>query len=113
MEKSIGLTAQEKRIVDYHFDTVSQGKTGRDDLNRPITVFSTGIKIPDGERHGGSFVSVPGWNRETMKRMNEGEAYKFWKKEIDAGKWPMYSTGEELNQRSQDIHKIMDERPNG
>ena len=48
-----------------------------------------------------------------MKRMNEGEAYKFWKKEIDAGKWPMYSTGEELNQRSQDIHKIMDERPNG
>tara|TARA_R110000787_G_scaffold60811_4_gene137922 strand:- start:564 stop:920 length:357 start_codon:yes stop_codon:yes gene_type:complete len=108
LEEGLGLTPQEMRIVQFHNDTMASGKIPKDKDGRPMTVVSTGIKIPPGEKFAGSFVSVPGLNRKTGKPMGEGEAYKFWKKEIDGGQWPMYPSGQELNARSQSIHAIMD-----
>ena len=95
--------------MQYHDDTMRSGKVGMDKSGRPITVYSTGVKIPDGEPNAGKFVSVPGWNRDENRTMNEREAYDFWQKDIRAGKWPMYNSGGELNSRSQQIHEIMND----
>jgi len=105
---SLGLTPQEMRIVQYHDKTIETGTVGKDDEGRPVTVYSIGIKIPKGEPNAGKFVSVPGYNRETRKIMNEGDAYKRYKKEIGEGSWPLYNSGSELNERSRAIHQIMD-----
>jgi hypothetical protein len=107
LRKSLGLTPQEQRIVDFHDETMRTGKIGRDSMGRPVTVNSTGVLIKEGPLEG-SFVAVPGFNRETGKLMSEAEAFKYWRKEIEAGKWPIYPSGTELNRRSQEIHKIMD-----
>jgi len=107
LRKSLGLTAQEQRIVQFHDETIRLGRIGRDDMGRPVTVNSTGIKIKRGP-FTGSFVAVPGFNRETGKLMNEDEAFRYWEKEINEGKWPMYGSGPELNARSSAIHQIMD-----
>jgi hypothetical protein len=108
VKSSLGLTPQEMRIVKYHDDTIAKGTVGKDDQGRPVTVYSTGIKIPAGEPNAGKFVSVPGYDNVKKKIMTEGEAYKRWKSEIDSGQWPVYSSGEELNARSRAMHQIMD-----
>tara|TARA_R100001082_G_scaffold110774_1_gene91731 strand:- start:1009 stop:1437 length:429 start_codon:yes stop_codon:yes gene_type:complete len=107
IKQSLGLSQQEMQIVNYHNETIAQGKVGKDKFGRPVTVYSIGIKIPPGEPNAGLFVSVPGYNRETREKMTEQKAYNYWKKEIQAGKWPIYSSGTALNKRSEDIHKIM------
>jgi hypothetical protein len=105
----LNLTEQESRIVQYHDDTMRSGKVGVDKEGRPITVYSIGIKIPAGEPNAGKFVSVPGWNRDENRTMNDREAYDFWQKDIRAGKWPTYNSGAELDKRSQQIHEIMND----
>lgn len=104
------LTPQEQAIVDYHRNTIATGRTGRDEAGRPITVYSTGIRVPEG-KYAGRFVSVPGFVDGRI--LSEDEAYAHWKSEIEAGKWPTYKSGEELNRRSQEIHRIMDEEGDG
>jgi hypothetical protein len=108
VRKSLQLTPQEQRIVQYHDQTIAKGTVGKDDQGRPVTVYSTGIKIPAGEPNAGKFVSVPGYDNVKKKIMTEGEAYKRWKSEINSGDWPIYSSGAELNARSNEIHRIMD-----
>ena len=108
MQKSLQLTPKEQRIVQYHNQTIAKGTVGKDDQGRPVTVYSTGIKIPQGEPNAGKFVSVPGYDNVKKKIMTEGEAYKHWKSEIRSGNWPIYSSGAELNARSNEIHRIMD-----
>ena len=108
VRKDLNLTPQERRIVEYHDESIRSGKVGQMD-GKPVKVYSMGIKIPPGEKFAGSFVAVPGWLRDKGRvAKDEAEVYKFWKKEIDEGKWPMYGSGSELNQRSQSIHQIMD-----
>jgi hypothetical protein len=108
LESKLGLTPQERRIVEFHNETLKSGKKYPHPEGRGnMTVYSTGIKIPDGP-FAGSFVSVPGLNRETGKPMSEKEALRYWRKEIDAGQWPLYGSGPELNARSSAIHAIMD-----
>ena len=99
------LSPQERKIVEYHRKNIRDKTFGRDEAGRPVTVYSTGILVPEGPNKG-KFVSVPGFFDGRIH--NEEESYKKWKREIDAGKWPMYSSGDELNQRSRDIHSIMD-----
>ena len=105
----LNLTPQEQNIVDYHNGSMSSGRVGRDDQGRPITVYSTGIMIERGP-HRGRFVSVPGWVPEVNpdRPLTEREAFEHWEDEINKGTWPFYGSGEELNNRSQEMHGIMD-----
>jgi hypothetical protein len=104
------LTPQEQRIVDYHRKTLLTNTSAFDAAGRQITVYSTGIEIPEGP-HKGEFVAVPGFvNGKVLK--DEGELYRHWKKEIDAGHWPIYPSGEALNSRAQAIHAIMEQDVN-
>ena len=105
----VGLTKLEQRLVEYHNNSAASGLVGTDNKGRPITVFSTGIKIPDGP-YKGKFVSVPGWvpSVDPDKPLTEQQAYEHWKSEIDQGLWPMYESSTELNERSKQIHGIMD-----
>ena len=105
----LNLSPQEQNIVDYHNGSMSSGRVGRDDQGRPMTVYSTGIMIERGP-HKGKFVSVPGWVPEVNpdRPLTEREAFEHWEDEINKGTWPFYGSGEELNNRSQDMHRIMD-----
>jgi muconolactone delta-isomerase len=100
------LTPAEMNIVKYHRDTIKSGKVGSDSEGRPITVYSTGILVPEGPMKG-KFVSVPGYVKGTTK-WTEGQLYEIWKEDIQSGKWPTYQSSQELNKRSQEIHSIMD-----
>lgn len=103
------LSKAEKNIVKYHKDTIRSGKVGRDADGRPVTVYSTGIIIPEGPNKG-KFVSVPGYIRDKGKIItNEDQLYDIYKKDIQSGKYPIYNTAAELNKRSQEIHTIMDQ----
>lgn len=55
------LTEAERNIVKYHEKNLLNGTSGRDEQGRPITVFSTTIQIPEGEKGAGKFVTVPGY----------------------------------------------------
>ena len=103
----LNLTPAEMNIVKYHRDTIKSGKVGADAEGRPITVYSTGILVPEGPMKG-KFVSVPGYVKGTTK-WTEGQLYEIWKDEIQAGKWPVYNSSKELNKRSVEIHSIMDD----
>ena len=105
----LNLSPQEQRIVDYHNGSMGSGRVGRDDQGRPMTVYSTGIRVERGP-HKGKFVSVPGWvpSVNADRPLTEGEAFDHWESQINEGKWPFYESGAELNSRSQDIHGIMD-----
>jgi hypothetical protein len=102
------------RIVEYHRRNLAN--PGRDEYGRPVTVFSTGIRIPKG-KYKGKFVSVPGFieGRIPMKngKPDERKIFEYWEKEIDEGKWPMYEDDKALSFRSQTIHNIMDRESNG
>lgn len=103
------LSKQEKNIVKYHKDTMKSGKVGRDSEGRPVTVYSTGIMIPEGPNKG-KFVSVPGYIRNQGKIItNEDQLYNIWKKDIQSNKFPIYDNPQQLNKRSQEIHTIMDQ----
>jgi hypothetical protein len=103
------LSEAEKNIVKYHRDTIQSGKVGRDSEGRPVTVYSTGIIIPEGPNKG-KYVSVPGYIRDLGKVItNEDELYGIWKKDIENGKFPIYDNAQQLNKRSEEIHTIMDQ----
>ena len=105
----LNLTDPEQRIMNYHNQSVSTGRVGKDEDGRPMTVYSTGIKIERGP-YKGKFVSVPAWVPEVNpdRPLTEREAFDHWEEEINKGMWPLYESGTELNQRSQDMHRIMD-----
>ena len=104
IEQQLNLTPQERLIVDYHRRNLLN--PGRDDAGRPVTVYSTGIKLMRGP-NAGKFVSVPGFVNGRIVN-DEDELYRIWKREIDLGMWPMYESGDALNERSKAIHQIMD-----
>jgi hypothetical protein len=100
----LGLTPQELNKVMYH--RANMANPGRDAEGRPVTIYATGIKIPSG-KYKGQFVSVPGFVNGKIVD-DEDELFKIWKKDIDAGKWPIYPTGDALNARDSWLHQVMD-----
>lgn len=102
--QSLGLTPQELNKVMYH--RANLANPGRDAEGNPITIYATGIKIPSG-KYKGQFVSVPGYVNGRIVD-DEDELFKLWKKDINAGKWPIYPTSEALNQRDAWLHQVMD-----
>ena len=108
------LSPQEKRIVEYHNNSMKTGRVGRDSQGRPMTVYSTGILIERGPNKG-KFVSVPAWvpSVNPDRPLTEGEAFDHWESQINEGKWPFYESGPALNARSQEIHTIMDRDAKG
>lgn len=107
LEESLKPTEAEKNIINYHRNTIKSGKVGSDEEGRPVTVYSTGIRIPSG-KYKGKFVAVPGYVGGRIIT-NEDELYDIWKEQINDGDWPIYKSGEELNKRSQQLHQIMDD----
>lgn len=107
LEQSLSPTAAETNIINYHRNTIKTGKVGTDEEGRPVTVYSTGIMIPEGKDKG-KFVAVPGYVNGKIIQ-SEDQLYDIWKKDIQAGKWPTYNSGKELNARSQALHQIMDD----
>lgn len=101
---SLGLTPQELNKVTYHRSNMAN--PGRDKEGRPVTIYSTGIMIPSG-KYKGQFVSVPGFVGGKVVE-DEDELWKIWQKDINAGKWPIYATGDALNKRDQYVHQVMD-----
>lgn len=102
--QSLGLSPQELNKVMYH--RANMANPGRDAEGNPITIYATGIKIPSG-KFKGQFVSVPGYVEGRIVD-SEDELFKIWKKDINAGKWPIYPTSEALNQRDAWLHQVMD-----
>lgn len=102
--QSLGLSPQELNKVMYH--RANMANPGRDAEGRPVTIYATGIKIPSG-KFKGQFVSVPGYVDGRIVE-DEDELFKLWKKDINAGKWPIYPTSEALNQRDAWLHQVMD-----
>lgn len=100
------LTPQERGVVKYHRGNLGLGATHN---GKPMTALMVGPKITSGT-HKGKYASVPSFvpGHNNNKPMTEGQALRYWQKEIDAGKWPIYKTGPELNARSKEIHTIMD-----
>jgi hypothetical protein len=102
--QSLGLSPQELNKVMYH--RANMANPGRDAEGRPVTIYATGIKIPSG-KFKGQFVSVPGYVDGRIVE-DEDELFKLWKKDINAGKWPIYPTSDALNQRDAWLHQVMD-----
>jgi len=102
-----GLTPQEKNKIAYHRDNLGKGYTAPD--GRPMTIYAIGPQIREG-RYKGKFVSVPGFvpGVNNNKPLTEDQALEYWADEIEAGEWPIYNTGEELNAKDKEVHTIMD-----
>ena len=100
------LTPQEQGVIDYHRGNLKLGATHN---GAPMTALTVGPKVHTGP-HAGKFASVPSFvpGVNDSKPMSEDQALDYWQKEIDAGKWPIYNSGEALNERSADIHTIME-----
>lgn len=98
------LTPQEMQIVNYHRGNMAN--PGVSPEGYPVTVYSMGPQVQSGP-HAGKFASVPGYINGQM--VGEDEALQHWQPEIDAGKWPLYNSGQELNDRSKYIHQIMEQ----
>jgi hypothetical protein len=96
----------EQSIVEYHYNTIKEGRVGRDEQGRPITVYSRSIYVPEGKNKG-KFALVPGYVEGSIE-YTEDQLYEKWKDQIDAGKWPIDETGPESGKRAQRIHQIMD-----
>jgi hypothetical protein len=101
---SLGLTPQELNKVMYHRSNMAN--PGRDAEGNAITIYATGIQIPKG-KYKGQFVSVPGYVGGKVVE-DEDELFSIWEKDIEAGKWPLYPSGEALNARDEWLHQIMD-----
>lgn len=102
--QSLGLTPAELNKVLYH--RANMANPGRDAEGNPITIYATGIEIPSG-KFKGQFVSVPGFVGGRVVD-DEGELFKLWKKDIEAGKWPIYPSSKALNERDAWLHQVMD-----
>lgn len=98
------LTPQELNKVLYHRANLE--KPGRDAEGNPVTIYATGIVIPEGPDKG-KYVSVPGYVGGKVIE-DEDQLWNIWKKDILEKKYPVYSTPEELNKRDAELHKIMD-----
>lgn len=101
-----GEVNPDQSIIDYHYNTIQKNKVGRDKEGRPITVYSTSIYIPEGKNKG-KFALVPGYVDGSID-YSEDQLYQIWKEEIESGKWPVDSSGEESGKRAQRIHQVMD-----
>ena len=101
------LTPGEANTIKYHRKNLPLGAKAPD--GRPMTALMVGPRITSGT-HKDKYASVPSFvpGHNNNKPMTEGQALRYWQKEIDAGKWPVYKTGPELNARSKEIHTIMD-----
>tara|TARA_R110000782_G_C14524658_1_gene381538 strand:+ start:90 stop:512 length:423 start_codon:yes stop_codon:yes gene_type:complete len=102
--QGMGLSPQELNKVAYHRSNMD--KPFIDPEGNPVTIYATGIEIPEGPNKG-KFVSVPGYVGGKVLE-TEPELYKAWKKDIQAGKWPIYDTSKELNARDSWLHTIME-----
>jgi len=102
--EGLGLTPQEINKVIYHRQNMANPFMSSEG---PMTIYSTGIMIPEGKNKG-KFVSVPGYLGNGQVVTNEDELWNYWKKDINAGKWPIYNSGDELNKRDQYVHQVMD-----
>jgi hypothetical protein len=100
----LGLTPQELNKVMYHRANMAQ--PGRDAEGNPITIYATGIQIPEG-KYKGQFVSVPGFVGGKVID-DEDELYKLWKNDIEEDKWPIYPSSEALNERDEWLHQVME-----
>ena len=105
--EGLQLTPQELNKIAYHRANMNQGYTDLD--GRPMTIMAVGPQVREGQ-YKGKFVSVPGFvpGVNDNKPMTEDQALEYWKDEIEAGEWPVYNTGEELNARDEEVHTIMD-----
>lgn len=103
--KEYKLTPQEVNKVLYHRGNIAN--PGVDPEGYPVTIFATGIQIPEGPNKG-KFVSVPGFvNGQVIE--DEDQLWNIWKKDIQNNMYPIYDTSKELNSRDKYLHKIMEE----
>ena len=102
--EGLGLTPQEINKVIYHRQNMANPFITPDG---PMTIYSTGIYIPEG-KYKGKYVSVPGYLGDGKVVTDTKELWDYWKKDINSGKWPIYSSGKELNARDRYVHNIMD-----
>jgi hypothetical protein len=103
--EGLGLSPQEINKVIYHRQNMVNPFITPE--GNPMTIYSTGIQIPEG-KYKGQFVSVPGYLGKGKVETNDDALWNYWKKDIETGKWPVYNTSEELNQRDQYVHQVMD-----
>ena len=104
LQKQFNLTPAEINKVAYHRSNLAN--PGVDPEGNPITIYASGIEIPEGPDKG-KFVSVPGFvNGQVVE--NDDELWDIWKKDILAGNYPIYKSAEELNKRDKELHQIMD-----
>ena len=101
--EGLNLTPQELNKVIYHRQNLSKPFIMD---GSPVTIYATGIRIPEG-KYKGQFVSVPGYVGGKVVE-DEQELWKLWKKDIEAGKWPVYKSSKELNARDAWLHQVMD-----
>lgn len=107
--EGLNLTPQEINKVLYHRQNLANPLITPE--GDPMTIYATGIQIPEG-KYKGQFVSVPGYvNGKVVE--NENDLWKIWKKDISAGKWPIYKDANELNARDKWLHQIMDKDVQG
>lgn len=102
--KKYSLTPQEVNKVLYHRSNLQS--PGVDSEGYPVTIYATGIQIPEGN-YKGQFVSVPGFVGGKIVE-DEDQLWNIWKKDIIANKYPIYKTSKELNKRDKYLHEIMD-----
>ena len=104
LKKMFNLTPAELNKVIYHRNNMAN--PGVDAQGNPVTIYASGIQIPEGPNKG-KFVSVPGFvNGKVVE--NDDDLWNIWKKDILAGNYPIYNSPKELNKRDQELHKIMD-----
>lgn len=103
--EGLGLSPQEINKVIYHRQNMANPFITKE--GHPMTIFSTGIQIPEG-KYKGQFVSVPGYLGNGKVVENDDELWNYWKKDINANKWPIYSSSNQLNARDQYVHQVMD-----
>jgi hypothetical protein len=101
---SFKLTPQEMNKVLYHRANLQN--PGIDAQGNPVTIYASGIQIPEGPNKG-KFVSVPGFVNGKIVEDNDA-LWDIWKDAILKNEFPIYNTGKELNKRDQELHKIME-----
>lgn len=97
------FTPQEMNKILYHRNRMSNPY--RDANGDPVTIYATGVNLPDGR-----VASVPGYigkgGRGRIIR-DPNALYKYWKNDIAAGRWPIYSNGAALNKRDAFMHRVV------
>lgn len=98
------LTPAEMNKVLYH--RANLANPGMDENGNPVTIYATGIQIPEGPNKG-KYVSVPGFVGGKVVE-NDDDLWKIWKKDILEGKYPVYPDAKTLNKRDKELHQIME-----